>query len=245
MRRTRARRGPIRRQYRLLKARTDRPVTSAQGGVAGTPRRGSRSGGGEPTPAACRAREKMPRPRPSPPARQSIQAAVYSHSASDSAARAKNSSSEPKRMSSASRAIPSTRRRRSVARSTTPVRPSPPIVAANIGPFSVGEQFMRVPSLRASSKDSRWRPKVPARWWFLPCTSLAMAPPTVTKRVPGVTGRNHPLPSASGRQATAKMSASCTPASQVRMPVSRSKETKRSRPRQSSSRPPGLSATSP
>ena len=31
-----------------------------------------------------------------------------------------------------------------------------------------------------------------------------MAPPTVTKRVPGVTGRNHPLPSASGRQATAK-----------------------------------------
>ena len=32
----------------------------------------------------------------------------------------------------------------------------------------------------------------PARWWFLPWMSEAMAPPTVTWRVPGVTGTNHP-----------------------------------------------------
>ena len=32
----------------------------------------------------------------------------------------------------------------------------------------------------------------PTRWWFLPWMSDAMAPPTVTCRVPGVTGTNQP-----------------------------------------------------
>jgi hypothetical protein len=32
----------------------------------------------------------------------------------------------------------------------------------------------------------------PSRWWFLPWMSAATAPPTVTWRVPGVTGGNHP-----------------------------------------------------
>ena len=39
---------------------------------------------------------------------------------------------------------------------------------------------------------STFVPNVPARWWFLPWTSLATAPPSVTKRVPGVVGRNQP-----------------------------------------------------
>ena len=35
-------------------------------------------------------------------------------------------------------------------------------------------------------------PNDPSRWWFLPWMSLATAPPTVTNRVPGDTGTNHP-----------------------------------------------------
>jgi hypothetical protein len=37
--------------------------------------------------------------------------------------------------------------------------------------------------------SSTWRPIVPSTWWFLPWMSAASAPPTVTKRVPGTTGR--------------------------------------------------------
>ncbi len=33
-----------------------------------------------------------------------------------------------------------------------------------------------------------WLPNDPSRWWFLPWMSLAIAPPIVTNRVPGVTG---------------------------------------------------------
>ena len=57
---------------------------------------------------AWRAREKMPRPRRVPLARQSIQAAVYSHSGSEDSDRLKNSSSAPNRMSSVSSAVPGT-----------------------------------------------------------------------------------------------------------------------------------------
>ena len=35
-------------------------------------------------------------------------------------------------------------------------------------------------------------PNEPSTWWFLPWMSLAMAPPTVTKRVPGDTGTKKP-----------------------------------------------------
>ncbi len=34
---------------------------------------------------------------------------------------------------------------------------------------------------------------LPSRWWFLPWTSAATAPPTVTWRVPGVTGHEPAL----------------------------------------------------
>ena len=57
-------------------------------------------------------------------------------------------------------------------------------------------------------------PNEPSRWWFLPWMSLAIAPPTVTKRVPGVTGTNQPrgtmTPSSSSR---------LTPAGTVTVPA--------------------------
>jgi hypothetical protein len=187
----------------------------------------------------------MPRPSAAPRAVASIQAAVYSQSASDSRASAKYSASPPKRMSSASTASPATRRSRSRARRISPVRPRPPMVAANSSGCCCAEQHSTRPSLRARSSATTWRPKLPKRWWFLPCTSWAMAPPTVTKRVPGVTGSSQPPPSGSGRHSTARMSASCTPASQASTPLSRSNAMKRSRPRQSTSRPCGLSGASP
>ena len=33
---------------------------------------------------------------------------------------------------------------------------------------------------------------LPSAWWFLPCTSAAIAPPTVRWRVPGSTGGSSP-----------------------------------------------------
>ena len=58
-------------------------------------------------------------------------------------------------------ASPATRRSWRVARRTSPVRPSPAMVAANISVFSTGEQNSLVPSLRASSKPSTCAPKLP------------------------------------------------------------------------------------
>ena len=52
-----------------------------------------------------------------------------------------------------------------------------------------------------------------------------MAPPTVTKRVPGVTARNQPIGAARSR-----ISDSSTPASQVTIPLARSKAMNLSRP---------------
>ena len=37
-----------------------------------------------------------------------------------------------------------------------------------------------------------WRAKLPSQWWFLPWMSDAIAPPTVTWRVPGETATNQP-----------------------------------------------------
>ena len=50
----------------------------------------------------------------------------------------------------------------------------------------------RVPTGVASVSDVTWEAKLPSAWWFLPCTSAAMAPPTETDRVPGETGTNQP-----------------------------------------------------
>ena len=71
------------------------------------------------------------------------------------------------------------------------------------------------PSERMRAKRVTWRPKVPATWWFLPCTSLAMAPPTLTNFVPGVVGRNQPCGTAKSM-----ISASVAPASQRMTPFS-------------------------
>ena len=72
----------------------------------------------------------------------------------------------------------------------------------------------RCPSGVCSANDSTWLAKLPSTWWFLPCTSAAIAPPTVTRRVPGVTGTNQP----SGT--SVRMSASrLTPASTRTTPV--------------------------
>ncbi len=73
-----------------------------------------------------------------------------------------------------------------------PVRPIPPTVAQNSSGRSSGEVSTIEPSARSSRRPSTLDPNEPSRWWFLPWMSLAMAPPTVTKRVPGDTGTNRP-----------------------------------------------------
>ena len=55
-------------------------------------------------------------------------------------------------------------------------RPGSAVPASSPG---AGEQVER---------DARARQNAPSTWWFLPWMSLAIAPPTVTYRVPGVTG---------------------------------------------------------
>ena len=47
---------------------------------------------------------------------------------------------------------------------------------------------------RRACSDIRvtWLPNEPSTWWFLPWMSLAIAPPMVTNRVPGVTGTKKP-----------------------------------------------------
>ena len=79
-------------------------------------------------------------------------------------------------------------RSRMVASAIRPVSPMPPAVAQNRSGSSVGRSRSSVPRAGVSSTmDSTWAVKVPSRWWFLPWTSEAMAPPTVTCRVPGDT----------------------------------------------------------
>ena len=70
--------------------------------------------------------------------------------------------------------------------------PMPPAVAQNSSGWSDGETTIVDPSARASVTDSTWSHHEPARWWFLPWMSAAIAPPTVTYLVPGVTGTNQP-----------------------------------------------------
>ena len=63
----------------------------------------------------------------------------------------------------------------------------PPIVAEKSCELSTADNRCSFPSERSSVRASTWEPKVPRRWWFLPWTSLAMAPPRVTNWVPGTT----------------------------------------------------------
>src|SRR5262245_37193485 len=84
-----------------------------------------------------------------------------------------------------------------VARRMMPVSPLPPTVAQNnsdSGPSGVSALIS--PSAVSRSIDRTWLPKLPALWWFLPWMSQAIAPPTVTCRVPGSTGTHSPSGSA-------------------------------------------------
>ena len=65
--------------------------------------------------------------------------------------------------------------------------------------------------------STTWFAKLPWTWWFFPWTSDAMAPPTVTWRVPGITGSQRPNP----RSIRIKVSR-LTPASTVTRARSRS-----------------------
>ena len=78
-----------------------------------------------------------------------------------------------------------------------PVSPLPPTVAQNNSESPPSGVRWRIsPSAVSSSMDRTWLPKLPALWWFLPWMSQAMAPPTVTWRVPGSTGTHKPSGSA-------------------------------------------------
>ena len=103
---------------------------------------------------------------------------------------------------------------RKLADRMTPVSPIPPRVARKRATFFVRLHSRIRPSAVASISDSTCTPKEPSRGWFLPCTSAAIMPPTVTNLVPGITGGSQPR----GTN-TSKMSASSTPASQVSSPV--------------------------
>jgi hypothetical protein len=78
-----------------------------------------------------------------------------------------------------------------VAWATTPVRPMAPAVAQNSSGSWSGP-IRWTPAGVARVSVVTWRQKLPSRWWFLPWTSAAMAPATLTWRVPGETGTNQP-----------------------------------------------------
>ena len=84
------------------------------------------------------------------------------------------------------------RLRAMVALTIMPVNPIPPIVAQYNSPFRSDEQMTISPSPVTMCISSTWAEKLPSQWWFLPCMSAAMAPPTVISRVPGETGRKKP-----------------------------------------------------
>ena len=82
--------------------------------------------------------------------------------------------------------------RSKVASTMTPVSPMPPTVAQKRSGSVSGLSVTRSPRPSTTVMRETCDPKVPSTWWFLPCTSAAMAPPTVTIRVPGVTGTKKP-----------------------------------------------------
>ena len=78
--------------------------------------------------------------------------------------------------------------RRNVASRMIPVSPMPPTVAQNRSGSRSGPTSTTVVSASIIRIRRTWLPNDPSRWWFLPWMSLAIAPPIVTNRVPGVTG---------------------------------------------------------
>jgi hypothetical protein len=122
-----------------------------------------------------------------------------------------------------------------------PVSPRPPAVAANRPASSPGSTVTGAPAAGVSSCSERtaWR-MLPSRWWFLPCTSLATAPPTVTNRVPGVEARNQPEGTVA-RSSRSRLTPACT----VTRPLAWSKARMPSRPAMSATSPPAFWAASP
>ena len=108
--------------------------------------------------------------------------------------------------------------RRMVASRTMPVRPMPPAVAQNRSGSWLGVIRCLPPAGVTMVMASTWLHQEPARWWFLPWMSLAIAPPTVTWRVPGVTGTNQPS-GTSQRMRSSRL----VPASAVTRPSSMSR----------------------
>src|SRR4051794_8204181 len=107
---------------------------------------------------------------------------------------------------------------RTVSSATMPVRPMPPAVAVNSSASDSRVTVRRSPSGVTSSNASTWAEKAPSAWWFLPWTSAASAPPSVTWLVPGITGENQPW----GRARRAR-SPRLRPAPALTIPRSRSK----------------------
>src|SRR6266545_3227771 len=168
------------------------------------------------------------RPRCLPVATESNQATEYVYLSSSAASRAIRPPRSSVRSVSTRKYAVSTGFSRIVAPSTTPVSPIPPTVAQNrSASVPDGCSVRTTPSAPSRSSDSRWLPNEPSMWWFLPCTSAAIAPPTVTCRVPGTTGSHSPngsstrmsvsrLTPASHRTVRAARSTACTVASRVR-----------------------------
>lgn len=131
-----------------------------------------------------------------------------------------------------------TRFRRRVAERITPVSPRPPVVASKRA--VPGVTVRTSPSAVRSSSASTCRASEPAPGWSRPCTSEAIAPPTVILPVPGTTGRNQPCGSRI-RSSRSRL----TPASQRTVPAPWSRARTRSRPVMSSTEPPAFWAASP
>jgi hypothetical protein len=82
--------------------------------------------------------------------------------------------------------------RRIAARRITPVSPMAPQIWSKPSGSDRWSTRRTAPAASITSTQSTQARKLPAPWWFLPCTSAAIAPPRVTNFVPGVTRRNQP-----------------------------------------------------
>ena len=199
---------------------------SHSGASIGTPRTRRTGGGRAPTSSA---RAWRPRISDAPPeiagrARGSRSSPRYTASPARSprgppASRQDRAGPRSRRPSTGSRPAAGGRS----PRRSAPVRPIPPTVARNSSRSTSGPQTTSPPSATRRRRRSTKRPNDPSRWWFLPCTSAATHPPTVTNLVPGVTGGNQPR----GRK-TLRISASESPASHVSRPEAASKSRMRS-----------------
>ena len=120
-----------------------------------------------------------------------------------------------------------------------PVRPIPPAVAQKRSGSESGVTVW-VPVGVTRVIEVTCEQKLPSTWWFLPWMSAAIAPPTVTRRVPGVTGTNQP----SGTKRSIRVWR-LTPAPTVTSPASRSTECTASSQVASRTVPPAFWAASP